>query len=77
MTLLELSVHYADSAAAIRRRIITLQAAERIEHDPESARKLHRRIETLRPLLQEMRELAVLTARYYDRSYRKNENYTL
>ena len=77
MTLLELSAHYADSAAAIRGRIIALQAAERAERDPEAARNLHRRIEALQPLLQEMRELAVLTARYYDRSYRKNEKYTL
>ena len=28
-------------------------------------------------LLRESRELAVLTARYYDRSYHKHEKYTL
>lgn len=77
MTLLELSVHYADSAAAIRRRILELRAQERITPDPEEARRLRRRMEELQPLLREARELAILTARYYDRSYRRNERYTL
>lgn len=77
MTLLKMSVDYADSAALIRTRIAELRAAERAETDPDAARRLRLRIETLRPLLQEMRELAVLTARYYDRSYHKHEKYTL
>ena len=77
MTLLEMSVHYADSAAVIRTRIAELHAAERTATDPETARRLLIRAEALRPLLREMRELAVLTARYYDRSYHKHEQYTL
>ena len=44
MTLLELSVHYADSAAAIRRRVLELRAQERITPDPEEARRLRRRL---------------------------------
>ena len=77
MTLLEMSVYYADSAALIRARIAELRAAERIASDPDAARRLRARAESLRPLLREIRELAVLTARYYDRSYRKHEKYTL
>ena len=77
MTLLEMSVDYADSAALIRTRIAELRAAERAETDPDAARRLRLRIETLRPQLRETRELAVLTARYYDRSYHKHEKYTL
>ena len=77
MTLLEMSVHYADSAALIRTRIAELRVAERPATDPETARLFRIRAESLRPLLREMRELAVLTARYYDRSYHKHENYTL
>jgi len=77
MTLLEMSVYYADSAALIRTRIAELSAAEKREIDPAAARRLRLRAETLRPLLREMRELAVLTARYYDRSYHKHEKYTL
>ena len=77
MTLLEMSVSYADSAALIRTRIAELRVAERTAPDPETARLVRIRAESLRPLLREMRELAVLTARYYDRSYHKHENYTL
>lgn len=37
MTLLEMSVQYADSAAAIRGRIVDLRAAEREQADAEAA----------------------------------------
>ena len=77
MTLMELSVQYEDSAAAIRGRIAQLRLAERQETDADAARALRLRIETLIPLLREARELAVLTAHYYDRSYHKHERYTL
>lgn len=77
MTLLEMSGFYADSAALIRTRMAELRAAERAATDPETARHLRARAEALRPLLRESRELAVLTARYYDRSYHKYEQYTL
>ena len=77
MTLLELSAQYAAEADALRRRMAELRAAERAAADPEEARRLRQRRDSLRPLLREMRELAVLTARYYDRSYHKHERYTL
>ena len=77
MTLLEMSVYYADSAALIRARIRELRTEERRQSDPEAARSLRRRIDELTPLLRECRELAMLTARYYDRSYHKHERYTL
>ena len=77
MTLLEMSVQYADSAAAIHARIVELRSAERGQTDSEEARLLRLRIKTLLPLWREMRELAALTAHYYDRSYHKHEKYTL
>ena len=77
MTLLEMSALYAESAAALRRRIGELQQAARELKDEEDRRLLRRRITELTPLLQETRELAVLTARYYDRSYHRHERYTL
>ncbi len=77
MTLLEMSALYAESADRIRTRIVQLRAAARAEMDPEAARRLRLRAEELQPLLRETRELAVLTARYYDRSYHKHEKYTL
>lgn len=77
MTLMELSVQYEDSVAAIRGRIAQLHIAEKEQTDADAARALRQRIEALIPLLREARELAVLTAHYYDRSYHKHERYTL
>lgn len=67
MTLLEMSVQYAERAAAIRERITILRGMERQESDPETARSLRRRVAELLPLWQEARDLARLTAHYYDR----------
>ena len=76
MTLLEMSVLYADSAAAIRCRIRELREAIQAHEDPEEAQRLQRRIAELTPLLRETRELAKLTAHYYDRSFYRNDRYT-
>ena len=70
MTLLEMPVQYADSAAALRKRIAELRAAERAAPDEAAARLLHQRINQLLPLLQEARELAALTAHYDDKEPR-------
>lgn len=77
MTLLEMSASYRSSADAIHGRIVELRVRERAQEDPEAAFRLRRRIEELTPLWREARELAALTAHYYDRSYHKNEKYTL
>ena len=77
MTLLEMSALYAESAAALRRRIGELQQAARELKDEEDRRLLRRRITELTPLLRETRELAALTAHYYDRSYHRHERYTI
>ena len=77
MTLLEMSALYTDSAVAIRGRIAQLREAARDQTDQELSRALQQRIAELVPLLRETGELAALTAHYYDRSYHKNERYTL
>ena len=77
MTLLEMSREYRESAESIHARVVELRALERAPSDGEAACRLRRRIAELMPLWREMRELAVLTGRYYDRSYHKNERYTL
>ena len=77
MTLAELSGLYTESAAAIRQRIAELRRSAREQDSEEESRALRRRIAELTPLLQETRELAALTARYYDRSYHRHERYTL
>ena len=76
MTLLEMSALYAESATALRRRIGELRQAARELKDEEDRRLLRRRITELTPLLQETRELAALTAHYFDRSYHRHERYT-
>ena len=77
MTLLEMSAAYRDNAAAIHGRIVELRVQGRAQADPEAAFRLRRRIDELTPLWREARELAALTAHYYDRSYHKHEKYTL
>ena len=77
MTLLEMSASYRSSAAAIHGRIVELRGLERTEQDPDALFRLRRRIEALMPLWREARELAALTAHYYDRSHQKHENCTL
>ena len=77
MTLLEMSHLYAESADALRRRIGELRLAAAAAEEAETARSLRLRAAELLPLLREMRELTVLTARYYDRSYHRHERYTL
>ena len=77
MTLLEMSVRYQDSAAAIHGRIVELRGLERVQEDPEEAFRLRRRIAELTPLWREARELAAVTAHYYDRSDRKHGNKTI
>ena len=77
MTLFEMSIEYEASADAIRARIRELRLAEREQGDADAARALRMRIAALIPLLREMRELAALTAHYYDRSYHRYEKYSL
>ena len=77
MTLSELSIEYAGNAAAIHGRIVELRAQEQATEDPDDLFHLRRRVEELMPLWREARELAALTTHYYDRSYHKNEKYTL
>ena len=76
MTLFEMSAQYDQSAAALRDRIAQLRLAE-LSADDAEALAVRRRIAALTPMLRQCRELAGLTAHYYDRSYRKHEDYTL
>ena len=77
MTLLELSALYDESATRIRVRMAQLRADAKEQTDPAAAQALRQRIAELTPLLREMRELAVLTAHNYYRSYHKHQRYTL
>lgn len=77
MTLYELSFTYENSAELLRVRLRELRRAEQASRSREERLRLRRRIAELDPMLREMRELAILSRRYYDRSYHKNEKYSL
>lgn len=77
MTLRELSYEYKEHAELLALRIKELSSAAKAEADPDQKSRLERRAAELRPLLQEARELCVLTRFYYDRRYHKNDKYTL
>lgn len=67
MRLLELSDAYRESEEALRGRMRELRRAVAVQPDPEQQRRLRRRIAQLQPLAREMRQLAVLTACYYEK----------
>ncbi|WP_130870270.1 hypothetical protein [Intestinimonas massiliensis (ex Afouda et al. 2020)] len=77
MTLLELSVEYRASAAALRERALLLENQQREEWDEGRRMRLEDRIKMLRTMWREARDLAVLCERYYERGYRRNVKYTL
>ena len=77
MTLAELSKCYEAAAVPLRQRLSQLRRLLAEETDPEEIWHLQRRIAELTPMLTQMNELAELTARYYERGYRRNAKYTL
>ena len=54
-------------AAALRSRITALRGLARQEKDADAAKLLRSRIAALLPLWQEARDLARITAHYYDK----------
>lgn len=77
MLLSEMSLDYKRDQLAFHSRIKELRAAAKAETDPRKAAALEARARDLEPLRREARELADLTARYYERGYYRNEQYTL
>ncbi len=77
MTLRKLSEEYRRSGALLRVRLRELRRMEREEQDKERRFQLRRRIAALSEMQRQVNELTVLTERYYERSYHKNEKYTL
>ena len=73
----QLSQQYWEEAQALHGRIVFLRQEQDRCDDRESAELLRRRIRELEPLHRQTRQLAELTARYYDRGYHNNAYYTL
>lgn len=77
MTMEQMSAAYRQAADAIAARIRELNEIIKASEESEEIDKLRRRIAELRPLQREARELAELTAHYYERGYHRNGKYTL
>ena len=73
MKLVELSPLYEDSARRIQTRMEELRLRLHTTDDPDSVRRLRRRLTELQPMLRQCRQLAQLTAHYYDRSDRRHD----
>lgn len=77
MRLAELSAGYLEAAIPLRKRLQYLRAVLKGCNDPCRRAELRHEIGFLAQMLTQCYELAELTARYYERSYYRNENYTL
>lgn len=76
MTLKELSAQYEASAKPIRERLRELRVQLAGTKDPEKIWHLKRRIAELTPMLTQVNALAELTAKYYERGYWRNGEYS-
>lgn len=77
MTLQEMSREYAASAQLLSAHLRVLRAKLRQSTDSEESWRLRQRIAVLSGVLTQTRELAQLTAHYYERGFWRNEKYTL
>ena len=75
MTLLELSVSYSQQADVLRHRIQLV--SELPARTAEERMMKTERLRLLEAMRRDVRDVAVICERYYDRSYRRNERYTL
>ena len=77
MTLYQMSFVYREDAVRFRMRITALREQAKTAKTNEEAQRLQRRITDLQVLARQSRELAELTQHYYERSYYRNERYTV
>ena len=77
MTLYQMSAMYRHDAEIFRKRINVLRARTRESKDPVEIRELKERIVDLQTMRRQSKELEMLTRRYYERWYHRDERYTL
>ena len=77
MKLCELSDGYLAAASLLSNRLRTLRKTLAATDNPEKRAALRHEISALGVILTQCYELADLTAHYYERSYTRNEKYTL
>lgn len=77
MRLGELSAGYEVAAALLRARLRLLRQRLKLAELPDERASLRHEIAMLTGILTQCRELSELTAHYYERSFYRNEKYTL
>ncbi len=77
MKLEELSEGYRLAAIPLREKLRRLRQALKAEDDPHRRAALRHEIALLSGIMTQCRELAELTAHYYERGFWRNEKYTL
>lgn len=77
MTLLRMAADYRRSGDLIRLRIAALKEAQKQTRDPQEKDQYETRIQELSAMYRDIREVALVLERYYDRRYHGNERYRL
>ena len=73
MTLKEMAVSYRREAELLRHRMHQVQEMPARDMEEEIAKR--ERLRLLKAMRRDVRDVAVLCERYYDRSYRGNQDY--
>lgn len=77
LKLKELAVSYRESACRLAQRIGQLKGELARTEDPLERCLLQSRIESLRTMYRETRDVAVVCERYYERGYCRNAKYKI
>lgn len=77
MKLAELSAGYLAAALVLRERQRALRLELKQAQSPQTRAALRHQLAALSKILTQCRELAELTAHYYERGFYRNEKYTL
>lgn len=75
MTLAQLAVSYRDQADILRHRIQLVSELPARTQEERLAKA--ERLRILEAMRRDVRDVAVICERYYERGYRKNERYTI
>ncbi len=77
MQLHQLSPGYEQTAALLRLKLRALREAVKNSSDPQKTAQLKHEISLYSGIMTQCRELARLTAHYYERSFYRDEKYCL
>jgi len=77
MKLCELCVGYLETAELLKQRLRKLRRQKAVCPDPEKRIMLQTQINSLSAIYAQCKDLAELTAHYYERGFYRNGKYTL